>query len=65
MTQDQFIKSEIAVWGEDYIFDLIERGYSPMLTDNGWYWLLAVTQSLDTASEMCYADGAALLPLRS
>lgn len=62
MTQDQFIKSEIAVWGEDYIFDLIERGYSPMLTDNGWYWLLP---ALDTASEMCYNDGAALLPLRS
>jgi hypothetical protein len=28
-TEDEFVRAEIAVWGEDYIFDLIERGYSP------------------------------------
>jgi hypothetical protein len=61
MTETDFVKSEIAVWGEDYIFSLIERGYSPVLTDNGWFWLLTqITPSmgLDIRPEVCYTDGA-------
>jgi len=27
MTLDEFIASEIATWGQDYIFDLVDRGY--------------------------------------
>lgn len=39
-TKTDFFKREIAIWGEDEIYDLIERGYEPVLTDKGWYWLL-------------------------
>lgn len=55
ITESQFVKSEMAVWGEDYVYDLIERGYSPVLTDNGWYWLLT---GLDNSPELCYDSGA-------
>jgi len=27
MTKQEFIDKEIATWGQDYIFDLIDRGY--------------------------------------
>ena len=46
MTQTEFINREIAVWGEDEIFSLIDRGYTPVeLTDTmtgsvKWVWLL-------------------------
>jgi hypothetical protein len=40
MTEQEFINQESAVWGEQYIFDLIERGYSVRLTDHGWVWCL-------------------------
>jgi len=30
-TFDAFVKKEISIWGEDYIFDLIEKGYKPVL----------------------------------
>jgi hypothetical protein len=45
LTETQFINSEIAVWTEEYIFDLIERGYEPIaLTDEEtgkqvWRWV--------------------------
>jgi hypothetical protein len=43
-TADEFVKSEIFVWGEDYIFDLIDKGYVPtLLEENGslkWTWRL-------------------------
>jgi hypothetical protein len=45
LTETQFINSEIAVWGESYIFDLIDRGYEPIaLTDENtgkqvWRWV--------------------------
>jgi hypothetical protein len=47
LTETQFINSEIAVWGEEYIFDLLERGYEPIaLTDEStgkrvWKWTCA------------------------
>ena len=40
MTMQDFIEKEISVWGEDYVFDLMDRGYTPVLTDRGWYWLV-------------------------
>jgi hypothetical protein len=48
MTKQEFINSEIAKWGEDYIFDLIDNGYEPveMVVSGGsfgnggirWWW---------------------------
>lgn len=56
MTKDEFLKHEIYVWGEDYIFDLIDRGYSLTQTSAGWKWLLPLAQ-VDTAGAVCYASG--------
>ena len=37
---NEFIKREIAVWGEDEIDYLIESGYVPVKLSNGkWSWL--------------------------
>jgi hypothetical protein len=50
MTETEFINHEISIWGEDEIFDLIERGYTPVkLTDKTtgiakWVWLLTCEQ---------------------
>jgi hypothetical protein len=47
MTVDQFIAKEIAVWGEDYIFSLIDSGYTPVLTDDGNYkWLAPIPREV-------------------
>lgn len=35
----QFLDHEISVWGEDYIFDLIDRGYRAVETTAGCRWL--------------------------
>lgn len=45
MTEDQFITKEIATWGEDYIFNLIDRGYKAacLISSTGqmrWTWVL-------------------------
>ena len=39
MNEAEFVNAEIAVWGEDYVYDLIDRGYAPVLTTIGWKWL--------------------------
>lgn len=39
ITQDEFVKRETAVWGEEYVFDLIDRGFMPVLLNNEkWVW---------------------------
>lgn len=46
MTKHEYINYMVSVWGEDYIFDLIERGYEPIEVTNpisserGWKLLL-------------------------
>jgi len=45
--QVNFINHEIAVWGEDYIHDLLDRGYEPVLVCNQegdfkWTWILPI-----------------------
>jgi hypothetical protein len=40
MTETEFINHEVDTWGWDYIENLLSGGYSPVLTDKGWYWLL-------------------------
>lgn len=39
MDMTTFIKSQVAVWGQDYIDDLFDRKYFPVLTSAGWRWL--------------------------
>jgi len=53
MTENEFIKRECSIWGEDYIFDLIERGYVPVLTDHGWKWMVT---RVAQAPSMCYTS---------
>lgn len=49
MNKEEFIKKEIMIWGEDYIFDLMDRGYSPIILPNGkWSWLLSPNIPLRT-----------------
>jgi hypothetical protein len=48
MTLEEFINREINVWSEDYIFDLLDRGYEPveLISDTGqtkWSWVKPVT----------------------
>lgn len=38
--EDAFVKEQILIWGEDYVEDLIERGYAPVETNVGWKWIL-------------------------
>jgi hypothetical protein len=44
MTADEFIKYEISVWGEDYVDNLLDRGYTPvqlvMYGKLRWWWKL-------------------------
>lgn len=35
----EYIKSQIETWGEDYVHDLLEQNYTPILTDRGWKWI--------------------------
>lgn len=39
VTMEQFIKQQIATWGEDYVDELFERKLFPVLTSEGWRWL--------------------------
>lgn len=53
-----FISSQRAVWGDDYVDDLIDRKYFPVLTSAGWKWIYVsdenyantVHTALDTAT---------------
>lgn len=44
MTKQEFIQREINIWGVDYIFSLIDRGYDPVqLVIEGklrWWWTI-------------------------
>ena len=40
MTYQQFMDREIRIWGEDYIFDLFDRGYNVVLTTSGYKWVM-------------------------
>jgi hypothetical protein len=44
MTETEFIKRECVLWTEDYIFDLIDRGFRPVLVSaekiEKWVWIL-------------------------
>lgn len=39
MTEDQWVNSQLELWGFDYIEALYNDGYNPVLTDRGWKWV--------------------------
>lgn len=52
-TETEFIKKEIATWTEDYVYDLLDRGYKPILLvdHNGvykWSWILTSALVVET-----------------
>lgn len=57
MTREEFLAHEIYRWGEEYIFDLLERGYSLKLTNAGWRWFYTepAQVALDNSRDSCYA----------
>lgn len=54
MTANEYIKYMISIWGEDCIFDLIERGYEPVEVTNPTTgtseWKLLLTQTETSAT---------------
>ena len=68
MTEDQFITKEIATWGEDYIFSLIDAGYKPVafttssdnLDEIKWSWVLTQPYAGGT---MRYGGNSAFTPV--
>lgn len=62
MTKQEFIDHEVSVWGEDYIFDLLDRGYEAVqLSFNGdnsqikWWWrhpIVPTYRSFDGSDEV-------------
>jgi len=62
LTADEFIKREMRIYGEIEIWDLIDKGYVPYLTDRGWRWVLASRDNLaklevDNVADFCYSGG--------
>lgn len=39
MTKQEFINHECHVWGEDHIFDLLERGFTVLPIGNTFRWV--------------------------
>ena len=39
ITMTQFINSQIAINGTDYVDSMFDRNFVPVLTDHGWRWL--------------------------
>ena len=64
MTREQFIAKEVATWGEDYIFDLLDRGYEVvelhMGTQLKWTWLLTHAPEYGTVES---GSGAGFTPV--
>jgi hypothetical protein len=49
MAETEFLQNEVRIWGEDTVLDLIDRGYTPTLTNHGWKWLLVRGQTAYTS----------------
>ena len=64
-TREEFITREVRVWGEDYIFDLLDRGYevAELRDSRGvskWTWLL--TNERQSATVQYGRSDGGLLP---
>lgn len=40
MTECEFIEDQYELYGEDYINELMDKGYVPIKTQRGWRWVL-------------------------
>lgn len=65
-THDEFLDYEIAAWGEDYIFTLLDKGYVVVQVhdDNGtshFTWQMPLTQPAKSAT-IRSGSSAVLLP---
>lgn len=59
MNELDFYKNQVAIWGVDYVEDLVERGYAPKLTEHGYRWVYmpdsdTFVNRLDTGANVCY-----------
>jgi hypothetical protein len=54
MNANEFVKSQIDIWGFDYVEDLFAKGLEPTLvTENGvdkWVWLYVSANKLAVAN---------------
>lgn len=51
LTETEYINKLTALWGEEYVDDLIHRGYLPIRTNEGWRWLLVVAAVATPAAQ--------------
>lgn len=69
MTREQFVSKEIAAWGEDYVFDLFDKGYVAVeLTDGThtkWTWALTNTNQSATVSRGSVVGFTPVFPTNS
>ena len=66
MTLSDFINREIATWGEDYIFSLLDRGYEAVELHDGmghtkWTWRLT---NASKSATLTHGGNPAFLPFR-
>lgn len=40
LTESEFLNKEISIWGLEEVEDLIDRGFNPIKTTQGWTWVL-------------------------
>lgn len=45
MTESEFIAKEVATWGQDYVYDLMDKGYVPTYVAelDKWVFMLPVS----------------------
>jgi hypothetical protein len=67
MTREEFIAKEIATWGEDHIFDLIDRGYVVVELTNGsqtkWTWMVRGLTNAPDYGTVESGSGAGFTPV--
>lgn len=64
MTHEQFISKEIATWGEDHVFELLDAGYMAIELTNGTHtkWTWALTNG-SLAATVVRGSGAGFTPV--
>lgn len=67
MTLNDFINREIATWGEDVIFDLLDRGFEAVELHDGmghtkWTWRYVGLTNASKSATMTHGGYRGLLP---